>query len=117
MRHGASCLLAIAMLGASMSGAAADAPDRPWDCSAGRSTPSTAPARLKPAEVIELATAAAKRRGYDLANLRQMGLCFDASPKRAAWTVHFDVRNGVPVQHFRIRVRDDTGKATLMPGQ
>lgn len=116
-RRGANWLMFLTVLGASMPGSATEASGRPWDCVAGRTTESKAPARLKPSEVIALASAAAKKRGYDLAKIRQSSICFDASHKRASWTVFFDVRDGVPVSHFRIWVRDDTGAAKLMPGE
>jgi len=116
MRHTAK-LLFITMLGTSVPGLAAELSERPWDCVVGRTSVSKEVTRLKPSEAIALASAAAKKHGFDLAKFRQSSICFNASKGPGQWTVFFDGREVRLGNHFLVWVRDDTGATEIMLGQ
>ena len=110
-------MVLIAMTGICMPGFGTEPVDHAWDCAAGQGSAPKATAHLKAPEVSALASAAAKRRGYDPVKIQQTGICFDASKEPRSWTVYFEVSDARPVKNFRIWVRDDTGAAKLMSGK
>ena len=89
-----------------------------WDCSRGRTFPASEKHRLKPADVIEIATAEAKRRGVPLSKYRRSSMCFDALDRDAHWTVFFESRNNPPApgDHFSVVISDQTRGAEFLPG-
>lgn len=89
----------------------------PFDCEVGRDSISTAKKRLKPHEVIDLAVAAAKKQGIDLAKYKfnMSSICF--SGPQLEWTVFFEGREYLPGNHFLVWVQDKSGVAVYMPGE
>ena len=110
-------VLLTALLGASTLGFAAGPTDQPWDCVAGRGSPAKGKPRLKPGEVIALASKQAKKDGIDLSRFRQSSICFGEKQAHGEWTVFFDGRELRPGNYFLVWVRDDTGAAKYMPGE
>jgi len=89
--------------------------EEPWNCDADRSSVSRATTRLKPREVIRLASVATKKRGVDLGKFKQSTICF--SEMRATWTVFFEGLVPGPGIHFLLWVNDKNGEAEYMPGE
>lgn len=87
-----------------------------WNCEKGRSFPSKAVTQLKLADVVALASAAAKKEGWNLAEYRHSSTCF-SSRRYPEWTVFFEGLELRPGNHFSVWVRDDTKATRIMPGE
>jgi hypothetical protein len=113
MKHRESLSILLLTLSA---GVFADAPDEPWNCEKGRGSPVSGTSLRKPSEVIEIAVAAAKKGGWELAKYRQSSICF-RSDRPGQWTVFFEGLERRPGNHFLVSVRDDTGTTKILPGE
>lgn len=117
MHVGIGLLLCVIVVFASGSVQAHGTSPQPWDCAAGRATPSKDRTRLAASQAIELASTAAKREGVDLTKFRSPSLCFDASKPQRTWAVFYDGVELSPGNHFLVSVRDTTGATKLMWGE
>jgi hypothetical protein len=74
-------------------------------------------ARLSQAEVIRIATQAAERDGFRIADYKQPEAHYEFTRKDRSWTVFFDGRVAMPGNHFGVHVNDLTGETQIHRGR
>ena len=88
-----------------------------------RTTQTVAPAarpdgaRLSQSEVIRIATQAAERDGFRIADYKQPEAHYEFTRKDKSWVVFFDGRVAMPGHHFGVYVDDQTGETRIHRGQ
>ena len=76
-----------------------------------------APTRLAEAEVIRIASAAAEKKGFRLKDYKAPRVHYEFTKKDKSWTVFYDGKVSSPGNHFLVWINDQTGAATVMPGE
>jgi len=73
--------------------------------------------RLTKAEVIRLADAEARRKGYDLREFKRPEAHFNYTEKDDTWWVFYDGKVAAIGNHFSVTIEDKTKKLWLIPGR
>jgi hypothetical protein len=109
IRYGCALLAAgLLLVGCSRSAGRAQAP----------ATHTKPPAtRLTQGEVIRIASQAAEKHGYRLADYKEPQVHYEFTRKDKTWTIFYDGRIAMPGHHFGVWVGDQTGETRVIPGK